>query len=181
VITLQYSTSLAWQSTLIRRFSHSPFSHVDLVLPDGNLLGASDSPDAPSIRGNPRGVAVRPAEYQPFGIRRWAVIRTTKKHEDIFYPWIEAQIGKPFDSGAMHALIGEPEFNIRDWRDPEMWYCSEMLVAGFDFSGLFPYELVTPKNRVSPGDSLLILNPYIESIKDLYQPIPGIKLGPKER
>jgi hypothetical protein len=59
---------------------HSPFSHVDFVLSDGNLLGASDQgPHSPVITGNPCGVAIRPSDYQVFGPGKCtAVIQTDK-------------------------------------------------------------------------------------------------------
>jgi hypothetical protein len=39
-LQIQFSTSTAFTSGIIRRLTHSPFSHVDFVLPDG-LLGVS--------------------------------------------------------------------------------------------------------------------------------------------
>ena len=74
LIKLQFSRSTELVSRLIAMACRSPFSHVDIVLPDGNLLGASDSPDAPVLEGNPKGVAIRPPNYQPFAIRRQALI-----------------------------------------------------------------------------------------------------------
>jgi hypothetical protein len=58
MIEVLFSSSTAWQSHLIRCFSHSQFSHVDVVMPDSNLLGASNSPDAPVIEGNPAGHSI---------------------------------------------------------------------------------------------------------------------------
>ena len=72
-LAIQFSTSKAWQSAVIRTVTHSPFSHVSIVLPDGTLLDSSDSPDAPVISGNPRGVAIRPSDYEAFGIKRQAI------------------------------------------------------------------------------------------------------------
>lgn len=105
-ITLQFSTSTAWQSAIIRTLCHSPFSHIDILLSSGNLLGASDSPDAPVIKGNPRGVAVRPPDYQEFGLRCNAIIQT---------PWADtiinkamSQLDKPFDHGALYNFLIDP-------------------------------------------------------------------------
>jgi hypothetical protein len=179
MITLQFSTSLEWQSWIIRKFSHSRFSHVDVVMPDGNLHGASNSPNAPYIRGNPNGVAIRPPDYQLFGTRRWAKIRTRLEDEKRFYDFLEAQLGKPFDDTAMKAIIRDPDEH-RDWADPSAWFCSEELVCGFDAAGQFPWDLVVPKNRVSPADLVLLLNPFLEDVEAFNKPIPGLKLGPHE-
>jgi hypothetical protein len=71
-----------WGSGLIRRANHSPFSHVDMVMKDGTLIGASDSPNAPCIHGNKRGVAQRPFDYQEFSYRRQMIIAT---HEPMIF------------------------------------------------------------------------------------------------
>lgn len=168
--------------------SHSPFSHVDIVLPDGTLIGSSDSPDAPVIRGNPRGVAVRPQGYQEFDIRRIAKIEVPPnvylKPEEIeqnFYLLLESQIGKPFDSAAMHAMLGDTVIKAMDWHEAEAWFCSEYLIWSLHNARFFPYELVVPKNRVSPADSLLIMNPYMINLQEFWERIPGIVLGQREK
>ena len=38
---MQYSTSIAFASMVIRRLTHSEFSHVDFILPGEGLLGVS--------------------------------------------------------------------------------------------------------------------------------------------
>jgi hypothetical protein len=95
MIHLLFSTSTAWQSAVIRRICHSPFSHLDVVLPDGNLLGSSDSPKAPHIEGNPRGVAVRPPEYQEFGIRRLAKVRVGESASKMFIELVRSHWASP--------------------------------------------------------------------------------------
>jgi len=179
-ITLQFSTQAdSWQSTVIRKLCHSPFSHCDCVLPDGSLLGASGSPDCPVIEGNPNGVAIRPPDYQSFGIRRNATLYVHDTVEERFIADLRSQVGKPFDDGALYDFFGEFE-SPRDWRKPDMWFCTELFVLDMERSGVFPYELLIPKNRVSPADTLLLLNPYIDT-ENFWLPIPGLKLGPHER
>src|SRR6266705_4849240 len=97
-------------SKAIRCLGHTYFSHADLLLPpfefEGKtyidcLLGASNNPGAPIIYGNPRGVAVRPSDYQSFGIRRRMILKTDRA--DAILAFAYAQVGKPFDSGALSA------------------------------------------------------------------------------
>ena len=177
-IVLQFSTcATSWQSTVIRKLCHSPFSHVDFVLPDGNLLGSSGSPEIPVVEGNPNGVAVRPPNYQEFGIRRNAVIETNKGDE--IERILRTQLGKPFDDEALYDFFGDFQLP-RDWRQPDRWFCSELFTWAFEKGGLFSYDLLVPKNRVSPPDLLLLLNPYINT-KTFWNPIAGLKLGAQER
>ena len=185
IIRLQFSTSTAWASAIIRRICHSPFSHVDIVMPpDGKtLLGASDSGDCPVVRGNPNGVAVRPLDYHPFGIRRIVEVGCTKDVSDKFYACAEDQVGKPFDHEAMHAFLANADTPIlpRDWRDNGMWFCMEMVIYCLEQAGLFPYPLIVTKARISPGDGLLLLNPYILNIDTFWNPAKGLILGAGEK
>lgn len=184
-VVFQFSTTtdtLAnWSSALIRRLCHSPFSHVDMVLPNGNLLGASDSPDAPAIAGNPRGVAVRPPDYQEWGIRRRMII-TTEKADAIVAAGL-TQLGKPFDHTALHEFISDSFPDARNWRDPGQWFCAEWGTWSMETAEYWaPRALLWPKSRVSPTDLLLlfIFDPNFVNRDAFWQPVPGLQLGPRE-
>jgi len=186
LLVLQFSTSedsiSNWGSALIRRMCHSPFSHIDLVLPDGNLLGASDHPDAPVVSGNPRGVAIRPPGYQPFGTRRQMIIRT--KRAEAIRSAIMSQLGAPFDSSALLDFISDAFPGLRDWRDSGTWFCAELIIWGFETGSYWaPKSLLWPKNRVSPTDIFLIFmfDPNWLNRDEFWSVIPGLKLGNKER
>lgn len=187
-LVFRFSTSedsLAnWASAAIRRLNHSPFSHVDFCLPDGNLLGASDQgPLSPFIEGNPQGVAIRPPGYQRFGIRRDMVIETDKA--DAVFAKAKSQLGKPFDSSGMWDFLSDTPPGARDWRDPAQWWCSELAVWVLEQTGMFaPISVLAwPKDRVSPTDLLLIfLQDHRWVNRDTFwQPIPGLALDPKEK
>ena len=168
MIRLQFSTSLEWQSGIIRRMCHSPFSHVDCLDADGNCIGASDSPKAPCLKGNPNGVAVRPPEYQVFGIRKIAEIHTTPDIEAKFYANIESQLGKPFDDGALYAFLSPDVSTERNWREADSWFCSELVTWALENAGFWPYEILVSKNRVSPADLLLMVNPSVENVETFW-------------
>lgn len=180
MIRIQFSTSLAWQSALIRRIGHSPFSHVDVLDAEGNCFGASDSADAPILRGYARGVALRPPAYQEFGIRRVAEIAAPADVEAKFYAALDGQLGKPFDDGALYTFLSPDVSTDRDWRATNSWFCSELVTWAFETSGLWPYDLLVGKNRVSPADLLLLLNPHVTNTATFWQPVPGLALGTRE-
>ena len=162
-VVIDFSTALKG-SAKIRWLTRSLFSHCDVDVGYG-LLGASDSPAAICLKGNPRGVAVRPYSYQLFGRRHQAVIKTP------LAPYIirklESQLGKPFDQTAMYAAF-LPWLRTGVIFDPSRWYCSELILWAFlgehgpDKQRFFPYELVIERNIVVPEDLALILNPYFD-------------------
>ena len=180
-IVLQFSTSTALASELIRRLSHSPFSHIDIMLADGNLLGASDQgKHGKVIQGNPRGVAIRPPDYQEFGIRRRLVINTPVAQAIVDSAMQE--IGKPFDDSALREFLSDAI--VRDWRKPTKWFCSELIAHAFDEAGYWaPMRLNVPKNRISPADFLMLLtlDPRVANWATFYDRVVGLKLGPKEK
>jgi hypothetical protein len=180
MIRLQFSKSTENVSKLIAWACRSPFSHVDYVMQDGNLLGASDSPHAPYIEGNPGGVAIRPPDYQPFAIRRIANIYTPARVEARFEELMRAQLGEPFDDMAMHAVFKPDNMGNRDWRDASAWFCSEMFAWGFEESGALDVPPLVSKDRVTPADLLLIVSHLVSNAETFWQPIPGLTLGPHE-
>lgn len=177
-ITLQFSTSTHWQSKIIRDLCHSPFSHVDCVLEDGNLLGASDSPDAPVVSGNPWGVAIRVPNYQEFGIRRQMIIQTDKA--PLVLGHLHSQVGRPFDNAALHQMLG---FKREEWRDPGQWFCSELIVWAFEKAGYWSHDLIWPKSRISPTDLLLIfsVDPNFVNWAAFWDKLDGLIMGLHEQ
>lgn len=172
-----------WASPLIRRLCHSPFSHVDFVLPDGNLLGASDQgPDSPCIEGNPQGVAVRPPNYQEFGIRRNMVIKTDRAQFILAAAYNE--IGKPFDNGALYKFLSEGTIGTRDWRDPSAWFCAEYPPHCFERGGYwYPDELIWGKDRFTPTDLIMLfqMDHNFVNRKTFWDPIVGLQKGATEK
>jgi hypothetical protein len=170
-----------WGSGLIRRACHSPFSHVDMVMKDGNLLGASDSPNAPFIHGNPRGVALRPFDYQAFAYRRQMII-ATERADDIRRLWA-TQLGKKFDNSGLKDFVSDKFPGRRDWRLDDCWFCAEGIMWALEAGYMWgPPPLPWPKNRVSPTDILMMfLGDERWLNRDVFwDPIPGLVLSPGE-
>ncbi len=166
-LAIQFSTSTAFASGIIRRLTHSPFSHVDLVLADG-LLGVSGKDDSIS---DPGGVMVRPYGMWPYLFPpRVAKLSCTAEVADAVIAAGRSQIGKPFDNSALWGFLDDLGHRVltmhptaaRDWNDTKSWFCSELVAYALIQGKFFPYNLVVLKNRVSPADLLLMLNPYME-------------------
>lgn len=165
VLVVQYSTSTAFASNMIRRLCHSPFSHVDIVLPHVGLLGAS-GPDKTAkaivngvVGPDPGGVQIRPFDPWPYLNPPLRASLKTDKADKII-ELAKSQIGKPFDDSALYGFLSS-EAGERDWREQDKWFCSELVTWACEAGGMFPYPLVALKNRVSPADSLLLFNPFM--------------------
>jgi hypothetical protein len=164
-IKIQFSTSKAFSSDVIRRLTHSPFSHVDLIVPEG-LLGVSGKDDSIHDLG---GVMVRPMNAWPYlTTPKVARLQCADEVAAAVIAAGRSQLGKPFDDSALWSffqdqaveqIIGKP----RDWRDTKQWFCSEWLIWSVEQGGLFPYELVVAKNRITPADVLLMINGFMSA------------------
>lgn len=106
MITLQFSTTNEIVSGLIRVGTWSWASHMDMVLPDGNLIGATAR----------HGVAAIP----PRKFTR--VERYTYEIDfDAYLRVLVTQIGKPYDWGGVIGLALR-----RNWNKEDAWQCSEL-------------------------------------------------------
>lgn len=153
-----------------------------MLMEDGNWLGASDNPGAPVIRGNARGVAIRPPEYQQFNYRRWMVLNTERA--DDIRAIAATQVGKDFDNTGLKEFIGDKFPGMRDWRLDKSWWCSELMAWAMEAGGFWqPRLLMWPKNRVSPTDLLLVclMDERWVNRDSFWLPVPGLKLGPEEK
>lgn len=124
------------------------FSHVDLLLPTGELLGSrTDFP----INGQ-TGVQIRPWGY---GSKEWIrevlmELPATPQQTDAFYAFAKAQVGKPYDKLAIAAF-----FTDRDWREDDAWFCDELLLSATERAGLCP-PLYLPTNKFNPTGAACI-------------------------
>lgn len=157
-LLVQYSTSTAFTSQIIRRLCHSPFSHVDVLLPGEGLLGVSG--EDKSIK-DPGGVLLRPFDCWPYLYPPKVARLTVEDTKAVSIIWkLKSQIGKPFDDTALWSFLSDNP-GERDWRETSKWFCSEWLIWGLEEQNFFGYPLITSKSRVSPADSLLMINPFM--------------------
>jgi len=141
-LSFQFVRGADLTSKILGWFGAGDFSHVDIVLDSGFLLGARSD----SIGGRPPGVQIRPPGYDP----KWqkqVIIRVPcdplqKVAADAF---AYAQVGKAYDK---LAIIG---FAVgRDWRDPSDWFCSELGARYGEVGGVWS-GLLTPENKIEPS------------------------------
>ena len=171
---IQFSTSTAFMSGVIRRLCHSEFSHVDIVVPGEGLLGVSGSD---RDIGDIGGVQIRRPGMWPY-LHPPKVARLQTNKADALIRRAKTQIGKPFDNGALYNFLDDMgHAPKRNWRDHGAWFCSEfvtwvlegdkgltdveLVVGGLESGGFFPYSLISAKNRITPADLLLLLNPFL--------------------
>ncbi len=122
MLTAQFVADNTIASHVICYLEDGQYSHVDLVLPSGALLGA---------RGK-GGVQVRPANYMHF--TRVARVSISVPDPISAYTFAHAQIGKPYAKGAILDMF------LHRWRpftpNQKAWFCDEMIFSIFMAGGL---------------------------------------------
>lgn len=136
MITLQFTAQHSPTSWLIRKFTWSDYSHVDFVLPNGQLLGASSN----------GGVAIRPAGR--YSAKDRFVVDAPASVLDI----AASQLGKPYDWPAILGMATR-----HNWQNDQAWFCSELVF--WAFKQAHSPLLNAPKHRITPRD--LLLSPHL--------------------
>jgi len=163
-LELSFVTEASLGSQAIRWFTHSDFSHVDIITPDGYRIGArSDhpvwAPDLLDGRGLHlhAGVQKRIMDYAPFTLD--CRLRIPVNHDcHQAWAWINAQLGKPYDK---HGLFSSFLFDRPvPWYDERAWWCSELATVFVHNAG-FP-ACRTPASRVSPNDCYIYAGCFAE-------------------
>lgn len=143
-IRLRFCSYRGWHSRLVEWFTWSDYSHVDLVLPSGNLLGAL-----------PGGVAVR-APDQPV---RQALFEVQACDEVLALA--VGQIGKPYDWAGVFGIALRHKLGV--WREDDSWWCSELIAWCFERAG-FPLLRGDDFSSITPRD--LLLSPHLRPVHD---------------
>lgn len=146
-VRLQFVQGRALSSSAISWFSSGHFSHVDIVLPDGRLLGAR-SDNADGIKG----VAIRRADYEVWNKRVVFTLNVSQSQAALAYSFATAQIGKPYDHTAILAFMVD-----RDWRSPDSWFCSELVMATLENAGILG-PLYLAANKITPVAAALTVS-----------------------
>lgn len=141
MIRLQFVMGPGISSSLIAWFSAGNFSHVDVVMSDGKLLGARSD----EIGGAPPGVQIRDPFYEHWAKRVVMSIPSRAEQEFQFRNFLLQQIGKPYDKTAILGFA-----TGRDWRAEDSWFCSELAAAALEEGGIF-HDLYSPVNKITPA------------------------------
>ena len=142
-------------SLAIRWFTHSDFSHVDIIRGDRWRVGArSDCPNYPDgpygVRAKCTGVVPRLGDYAVFSRDERVIISCTDLQYQQAWTWLRQQLGKPYDSTGLFRSFLFDDYN---WRDEDKWWCSELAAVFIEKAGFSP--IATPANRVSPNDAYI--------------------------
>lgn len=141
VVRLQFVLGSGLSSRAISYFGAGGYSHVDVVLRDGTLLGARSD----EILGIVPGVRIRPQGYEDWKKRTVMTLAVTEQQEKDFLDFVVLQIGKPYDSTAIWGFAAG-----RDWREKDSWFCSELAGAATESAGIVP-TLIAPTCKITPG------------------------------
>jgi uncharacterized protein YycO len=118
--------------------------HVDAVLPTGQFLGAHLS----------GGVAIRPTDYVKPTKEQYVTLYVNPVQEQVFYDWLNQQLGKPYDLTALTGFV-----TGREWRGGKSWFCSELIARGLEVCGYFDL-ICTGVTKVTPRDLLMMLSAH---------------------
>ena len=128
-------------SWLIRMFTWSEYSHVDIVLGNGFVLGAV-APD---------GVTIQPYWHRIDMASKAVMMDLPVKSIDDAIAYAHKQIGKPYD------WLGVVGIGLRrNWQEDDKWSCAELVANAASVAGQKPFDdrfmyRITPQH-------LLLLN-----------------------
>jgi hypothetical protein len=119
-------------------------SHTEAVTPTGQYLGALTS----------GGVQARPAWYDngQWTQELFVDLPATDAQSAVFYAFLTAQIGKPYDEEAIGEMaIGELTGEAPDWANASSWICSALQTAALLTAGIVKaapatVRLATPRD-----------------------------------
>lgn len=151
MIILQFVGGADWSSRLVRQFVSRHLCHVDVVMPDGGLLGARGD----TVGGVAPGVRIRPANYLDLAKTDQRIrfaLSYAATQEVAFFDFLQKQVGKPYD---YEAILGFA-FN-RDWREPDSWICAELVTVALEKAKIIkPVYLAS--NRITPSACALMMS-----------------------
>ena len=140
MVTLQFSTTNHPLSRIVCWATWSPFSHVDLLLPDGRVLGSEWD----------TGVTIRNQRRDYTRIARL----TADIPFDAYYDALMTQIGKPYDWSGVIGIMAHKE-----WQKKNSWFCSELQAWAAEQCGVRLLRR-TDVSRVTPRD--LLISPLLK-------------------
>lgn len=131
-------------SALIRFFTWSKYSHVDVIMSDENLVIGAYPGTGVTIAGRHQRVAES---------KRWAIMDLGDVPIEYVEEHLKSQIDKKYDWGGVLGFLSR-----RNWDKDDRWFCSELVVWACEQVG---YRLFAERsNRITPRD--LYISPMLE-------------------
>ena len=132
-------------SKFIRFMTWSQYSHVGVLLPDGNVVEAR----------YPEGVIMRRLDLAVEHATDYEIVKIPVKNPKAVYDFMKDHLGKKYDLSGLFAFLTK-----RDWQNLDKWFCSELVASALKAGGC-PVAR-EDASRVTPDD---IFNyPEAESI-----------------
>lgn len=135
-------------SRAIRWGTHSQWSHVGLITPNGYELSSRSQRMKIDSTVIPAGVQARPKGYARFTAQLSVTLPATPEVQQAVWAAAWSQRGKPY---ATNLLIANFFFE-RNWRSTSGWFCSELIGWALEVGKWFQWLLATPTNKLAPSD-----------------------------
>jgi hypothetical protein len=133
-------------SDLIAFGGAGQFSHVDIMLDDGRLLGARSD----TVGGAPPGVQVRTPDYAKWTKQVIIEVPCTMGQKLAAFAFADSKVGESYDKVAILAFaLGT------DWHNAHAEICSEF-GAQVGQAGGFWAELYSPANKITPVELSIV-------------------------
>lgn len=144
-LTWQFSTGDSTISKAIRWKTDSEISHVDVVTPEGRLLGAHIND----------GVLVRELDYMAFDLRIRVTVPVGDEQFEKFWASVNSKIGEKYDKAGIAGIaLGD------NLAGPGTVFCSELQAQGIKDAGII--WIAKDSSKIDP-----------ETLRLLVTAIPG--------
>ena len=154
-IVLQFCSFDSFAGRAIQWFTQSTVGHVDTVVKEG-LLGAQAMDNLGCVGS---GVQIRAFDYGGMKNRIRVTLNVSQPIADTYERFVRDQLGKPYDLTAIGGFVTD-----REWKESDSWFCSELVAAGLDYAHAFPFRLIAPANKITPGELLLVCSSWTGDI-----------------
>lgn len=138
-VSVQFVKAKNWASKIIGWTD--TFSHMDIVMKDGQLLGARSD----KVGGQLPGVRIRPPNYMDWEVQMLLTIPCTAEQEIAFYAAAISQLGLPYDRLDILGFITD-----EDWFTAQHWICSALGVYCGQAAKILPQYWMSC-HRFDPG------------------------------
>ncbi len=165
MITIQLVRAPGWMSKAIAWWGSSwnGYSHADIVLSDGRLLGArSDRIKLKDGTTIPAGVQVRPDDYGRWERRTLFNAIVPLVEQSLFENWALQKVGDAYDrDGILRLILGRKPV------EDGSYFCSCLILSDLQAQGIVGKLAAAPQD-VSPDGLALVLS----ALKWTQQEIP---------
>lgn len=149
-ITWQFVRGTGLVSWLISWKNDAQVSHVNVVTPDGKLLGALQK----------GGVQIRQPNYDKWKIQILVLVPVTDEQYDKFWAFVNSKVGAKYDEkGILGIAFGN---NLQNKSE---FFCSELQAAGIKEAGIA--TIAKDASKIDP-DTLRLILTAVEGAREVH-------------